>query len=137
MSAETVYEGFQRLLQTSGLGKMRPNTVVIGFKKRWRNCGLGEIADYERLIRTALASNVGVMIVRDDYGVFDSNFKGIASSKIRSCWPIYGRNRKRKENDPKKEDAAVTQSTNSMQKIVPHIKGDRIDVWWLVDDGGK
>lgn len=73
VSADSLYDGFQRLLQTSGVGKMRPNTVVIGFKHNWRNLSDRDIAEYEKLIRTALASNVGLMIVRDDTGVLDIN----------------------------------------------------------------
>ena len=75
VSADSLYDGFQRLLQTSGVGKMRPNTVVIGFKHNWRSSSESDIANYEKLIRTALASHVGLMIVRDDNGVLDINLR--------------------------------------------------------------
>lgn len=46
--------GTQTLLQTAGLGKLRPNILLLGFKTDWNENGprgLPEINDYVGVIR--------------------------------------------------------------------------------------
>ena len=38
-------------IQLSGLGKLRPNTVVIGFKNNWKNSTEQEIEEYVNIIQ--------------------------------------------------------------------------------------
>lgn len=78
--SSSLFSGFQKLLQLTGIGKMRPNTVVIGFKSDYLNRSLEEIADYERLVRAALSAHIGLLIVRDDQLTFDINMKKVATS---------------------------------------------------------
>uniref|UniRef100_A0A8C4QCR9 Solute carrier family 12 member 3 n=1 Tax=Eptatretus burgeri TaxID=7764 RepID=A0A8C4QCR9_EPTBU len=40
--------GVQHLLQAVGLGKMRPNTLVLGFKQKWQQVSSQELEDYIR-----------------------------------------------------------------------------------------
>uniref|UniRef100_A0A7N6BPF3 Solute carrier family 12 member 1 n=1 Tax=Anabas testudineus TaxID=64144 RepID=A0A7N6BPF3_ANATE len=39
VACDSFGEGAERLLQASGLGRMRPNTLMIGFKRNWRTAG--------------------------------------------------------------------------------------------------
>uniref|UniRef100_A0A671SNS1 Solute carrier family 12 member 2-like n=1 Tax=Sinocyclocheilus anshuiensis TaxID=1608454 RepID=A0A671SNS1_9TELE len=45
--AEDLRQGTQYLLQAAGLGRLRPNTLVLGFKNDWR---IGDIKDVETYI---------------------------------------------------------------------------------------
>ncbi|XP_037832497.1 solute carrier family 12 member 3-like isoform X3 [Kryptolebias marmoratus] len=46
LSAETLRAGAKNLLQASGLGKLKPNTLVLGFKGNWRESAPESIEDY-------------------------------------------------------------------------------------------
>ena len=37
--------------QLSGLGKIRPNTLVLGFKNNWRECPTEEVEEYVALLQ--------------------------------------------------------------------------------------
>uniref|UniRef100_A0A8C4PCT3 Solute carrier family 12 member 3 n=1 Tax=Dromaius novaehollandiae TaxID=8790 RepID=A0A8C4PCT3_DRONO len=41
--AEDLRDGGQYLMQAAGLGRMRPNTLVVGFKKNWRQADMRDI----------------------------------------------------------------------------------------------
>merc|ERR1712216_1080922 len=69
--APTLLEGFCHSLESGGLGKLRPNTVVIGYKSDWIVCPDPEVRNYEAVIRTTLASDVGILVVRDDEHCLD------------------------------------------------------------------
>jgi solute carrier family 12 sodium/potassium/chloride transporter 2 len=34
------------LLQATGIGKMKPNVLMMGYKSNWKNCSPEELADY-------------------------------------------------------------------------------------------
>ena len=38
-------------VQLSGLGKLRPNTVVIGFKRNWTTCPQEEVEEYVSILQ--------------------------------------------------------------------------------------
>uniref|UniRef100_A0A914Z7T2 Uncharacterized protein n=1 Tax=Panagrolaimus superbus TaxID=310955 RepID=A0A914Z7T2_9BILA len=66
--------GVQCLLQGSGLGKMKPNILFIGFKQNWNlkdEIGLKEINDYFNIIQDAFDSEMGVCVLRNAKNGFD------------------------------------------------------------------
>mmetsp|Transcript_16761 Transcript_16761/g.20295 ORF Transcript_16761/g.20295 Transcript_16761/m.20295 type:complete len:1030 (+) Transcript_16761:64-3153(+) len=177
--ASSIFDGVQTLLQTSGLGRMRPNTVVMGFKHDWRDDSVEEVANYERTIRASLSAHLGLMIVRDDNAKFDLNMKSALSVKSRhgdendqgclSCITCC----KDGGNTEAKTDTVKVQVHNSVSETLENghsengdklasklkrrgthhenpvssrleierslptsLSGNRIDVWWLSDDGG-
>ncbi|XP_041373186.1 LOW QUALITY PROTEIN: solute carrier family 12 member 2-like [Gigantopelta aegis] len=56
--------GAQNLMQTVGLGKMQPNTLIMGFKSDWRNVQPTEVVDYFNVIHDAFDMKYGVGILR-------------------------------------------------------------------------
>ena len=80
--APTIYEGFVSLLQTSGLGRMRPNTVILGFKHDWKLDSLEVVANYERMIRLSLSAHLGLLVVRDDNALLDLNMKDVKKNNF-------------------------------------------------------
>ncbi|OWK09735.1 hypothetical protein Celaphus_00006166 [Cervus elaphus hippelaphus] len=51
VAADCFRDGVRSLLQASGLGRMKPNTLVIGYKKNWRKAPLTEIENYVGIIQ--------------------------------------------------------------------------------------
>uniref|UniRef100_A0A2K6KZG6 Solute carrier family 12 member 1 n=1 Tax=Rhinopithecus bieti TaxID=61621 RepID=A0A2K6KZG6_RHIBE len=68
VAADCFRDGVRSLLQASGLGRMKPNTLVIGYKKNWRKAPLTEIENYVGIIHDAFDFEIGVVIVRISQG---------------------------------------------------------------------
>ncbi|CAI9727615.1 solute carrier family 12 member 3-like isoform X1 [Octopus vulgaris] len=67
--------GVQAFMQTCGIGKLRPNTMVIGFKNRWRQGEPKEVEDYFNTIHDGFDMQFGVGILRVKEGFqCDPNF---------------------------------------------------------------
>ena len=58
VSSPSLRTGVQSMIHLAGLGKMRPNTVVMGFKNNWTNkrC-IGEVVDYLGIINDVFELN--------------------------------------------------------------------------------
>ncbi|KAH0619964.1 hypothetical protein JD844_014445 [Phrynosoma platyrhinos] len=68
--AIAVYDNFQdhQANMASGLGRMRPNTLVFGFKKNWRHSTAMQVESYMGIIHDAFDFEFGVIIVRISQG---------------------------------------------------------------------
>uniref|UniRef100_A0A9J8BET1 Solute carrier family 12 member 2 n=1 Tax=Cyprinus carpio carpio TaxID=630221 RepID=A0A9J8BET1_CYPCA len=73
--ADDLRQGAQYLLQTTGLGRLKPNTLVFGFKNNWRD---GEMKDVETYINTIDAFDLqfGVVLLRLKEGLDVSHIQG-------------------------------------------------------------
>lgn len=68
-TAPSFREGVRVMLQTVGLGKMKPNTVVLGFKRDWKKLckteqGREEVKEYVNVVHDAFELNFAVSILR-------------------------------------------------------------------------
>nr|XP_033776240.1 solute carrier family 12 member 1 isoform X3 [Geotrypetes seraphini] len=68
VAADNFRDGVKSLLQASGLGRMKPNILVLGFKKDWRNAATMEIENYVGVLHDAFDFEYGVVIVRISQG---------------------------------------------------------------------
>ncbi|NWT84044.1 S12A1 protein, partial [Lanius ludovicianus] len=68
VAADSFRDGVKSLLQASGLGRMKPNTLVIGFKKDWRSAPATQVENYVGIIHDATDFELGVIIVRISQG---------------------------------------------------------------------
>ncbi|XP_076785786.1 solute carrier family 12 member 1 isoform X4 [Arvicanthis niloticus] len=68
VAADCFRDGVRSLLQASGLGRMKPNTLVIGYKKNWRKTPLSELENYVGILHDAFDFEIGVVIVRISQG---------------------------------------------------------------------
>ncbi|XP_054285767.1 solute carrier family 12 member 1-like [Macrosteles quadrilineatus] len=57
-------DGASSLMQTSGLGKMRPNILLMGYKMDWRTCDRADLAMYFNIMHKALDLHLSVSILR-------------------------------------------------------------------------
>lgn len=66
--------GTQALIQSTGLGKLRPNVLALGFKQDWQMkglAGLPSLEEYFGIIQDAFDAHLGVMILRTNAGGLD------------------------------------------------------------------
>uniref|UniRef100_A0A673C9X1 Solute carrier family 12 member 3-like n=1 Tax=Sphaeramia orbicularis TaxID=375764 RepID=A0A673C9X1_9TELE len=106
-SSDNLRVGARYLMQASGLGKLKPNTLVLGFKANWRESSPESINDYINTIYDTFDSNYCLCILRmmDGQDVCDQfDFEG-CSDQITTVF----------QNDQGKKT---------------------IDVYWVADDGG-
>lgn len=47
-------EGASALLQASGLGKLTPNILMMGFKQDWQTCEKQDLVDYVEIMQYVL-----------------------------------------------------------------------------------
>ncbi|OXA61539.1 Bumetanide-sensitive sodium-(potassium)-chloride cotransporter, partial [Folsomia candida] len=62
-------EGSKALLQASGVGKLRPNILLMGFKNNWNTCNFEELNEYFRTIHKAMDMHLAVTILRIGNGM--------------------------------------------------------------------
>ncbi|XP_033750069.1 solute carrier family 12 member 3-like [Pecten maximus] len=65
----TLRIGAQVLMQAVGIGKLRPNTIIMGYKSDWQKSDGYEVDDYYNIIQDAFDLNYGVGILRIPEGL--------------------------------------------------------------------
>ncbi|XP_060751794.1 solute carrier family 12 member 2 isoform X2 [Tachysurus vachellii] len=74
--AEDLRLGTQYLLQAAGLGRLKPNTLVLGFKNDWQIADMKETETYVNMIHDAFDFQYGVVILRLREGLDISHIQG-------------------------------------------------------------
>uniref|UniRef100_A0A1B6CXS0 SLC12A transporter C-terminal domain-containing protein n=1 Tax=Clastoptera arizonana TaxID=38151 RepID=A0A1B6CXS0_9HEMI len=64
MDDVTFEDGARALMQTSGIGKLRPNILLMGYKMDWRTCERPDLAMYFNVMHKALDLHLSVAILR-------------------------------------------------------------------------
>ncbi|TRY56775.1 hypothetical protein DNTS_032963 [Danionella cerebrum] len=158
--AEDLRQGTQYMLQAAGLGRLRPNTLVIGFKNDWQIGDIKEVETYINLIHDAFDFQYGVVILRLREGLDISHIQGQDDSSGMKDVVVSMDMSKDSDGDSSKPSSKATSVQNSpaVQKekkspTVPLNVADQrlldasqqfqqkqgkgtVDVWWLFDDGG-
>lgn len=57
------------MMQTVGIGKLKPNTLMIGFKNDWQIDKIENVIDYYELINDAFLLQFGICVLRLDGGL--------------------------------------------------------------------
>ncbi|XP_021069986.1 solute carrier family 12 member 2 [Mus pahari] len=74
--ADDLREGAQYLMQAAGLGRMKPNTLVLGFKKDWLQADMRDVDMYINLFHDAFDIQFGVVVIRLKEGLDISHLQG-------------------------------------------------------------
>uniref|UniRef100_A0A4W6C4G9 Solute carrier family 12 member 1 n=1 Tax=Lates calcarifer TaxID=8187 RepID=A0A4W6C4G9_LATCA len=69
VACDSFREGTESLLQASGLGRMRPNTLMMGFKRNWRTAGTESVQNYVGILHDAFDFEYGTVILRMNQGL--------------------------------------------------------------------
>ncbi|XP_078252213.1 solute carrier family 12 member 2 isoform X2 [Rhinoraja longicauda] len=164
--AEDLREGTQFLLQAVGLGRMRPNTLVFGFKKDWRQALMKDVENYINAIHDAFDYQYGVVVIRLKEGFNISHLQAqeeLCMSQEKTARPkdtVVNLEHSDADSKPSSKSVSETNSPAVSQdhkevkgSSVPLNMADQkllqassmfkkkqgkgtIDVWWLFDDGG-
>ncbi|XP_031192840.1 solute carrier family 12 member 3 isoform X4 [Mastomys coucha] len=111
--AEDLRSGSQILMQASGLGRMKPNILVVGFKKNWQSAHPATMEDYIGILHDAFDFNYGVCVLRMREGL------NVSEALQAHTAP---------EALVQEEQASTIFQSEQGKKT--------IDIYWLFDDGG-
>ncbi|CAG0890209.1 unnamed protein product [Cyprideis torosa] len=164
VEADQFDSGAKSLIELAGLGKLKPNLLMMGFKSDWQTSDRQKMIQYFNVIHEALDHYMAVAILRVPCGLDFSNvvrededveLKGSPSSgdMLAETSSPPGTPELALESGLKKKSKKRRQSFSDIYKgpggaplpkeVINNItmfnqkqrKGS-IDVWWLFDDGG-
>ncbi|NXA21815.1 S12A3 protein, partial [Ibidorhyncha struthersii] len=111
--AEDLRSGVQMLIQAAGLGKMRPNMLVLGYKRNWRTVSPQSLEDYVGILHDAFDFKYGVCLMRMK--------EGLNVSRVMQAHA----------------DPAALAGEQQASTVFQSEQGKKtIDIYWLFDDGG-
>ena len=156
-TAPSLRMGVQSMIHLTGLGKMRPNTVVMGYKNNWTDKRyLSEVVDYLGVINDVFELKYGLVILRmneeqkknfivekvDESSSSDSDsiIEEDEYPKPKRSSPAKKSTNEERESltSPEKASELTSESspTPEVKIALKEKQTGTIDVWWLYDDGG-
>ncbi|XP_068207852.1 bumetanide-sensitive sodium-(potassium)-chloride cotransporter-like [Palaemon carinicauda] len=154
------------IMTIAGIGKLRPNTVLMGFKSNWDTSSPEELENYFKTIHYAFDMHMAVAILRVEGGM---DYSWVAESLHSKTEPIsppsgisapqdgsqgyqgytndvslesesHGFNlklgKKKKDKSNGIGSDVAPQVMDAMLRFSRKQPKGTIDVWWLFDDGG-
>ncbi|XP_041793140.1 solute carrier family 12 member 2-like [Chelmon rostratus] len=161
--ADNLRHGTQFLLQAVGLGRLKPNTLVMGYKNNWSDGDMRDVEIYINTIHDAFDLQFGVVILRLQDGLDISHIQGQDELLSSHEKPPVGSKEvvvsvslaKDSDSDSCPSKTTSNQSSplimretksplsltdqrllESSQQFKKKQGKGTIDVWWLFDDGG-
>ncbi|XP_065517394.1 solute carrier family 12 member 3 isoform X3 [Lathamus discolor] len=132
--AENLRSGVQMLIQAAGLGKMRPNILVLGYKRNWRTASPQSLEDYVGILHDAFDFKYGVCLMRMKEGL---NVSRVLQAHINPTLEAEERNGTRGRAAPSTVDPTTLACEQQASTIFQSEQGKKtIDIYWLFDDGG-
>ncbi|XP_031440768.2 solute carrier family 12 member 3-like [Clupea harengus] len=140
-SGNGLREGACNLLQSTGLGKMKPNILVMGFKANWRESAPTGLEDYISTINDTFDSNYGVCILRMMDGLDISEEIETEEEELSSVNPAFDASEAGQtwpSNDMDREsDHEDVPPTAQTRTVFQNKQGKKtVDIYWISDDGG-
>ncbi|KAJ8382496.1 hypothetical protein SKAU_G00032740 [Synaphobranchus kaupii] len=136
ITGENLREGACNLLQATGLGKLKPNTLIMGFKTNWQECSPYSMEDYITTIFDTFDSNYGVCLLRMMDGLdISSEIEGEVNQAFETEDTMDPDQVTPEQNS---DDGNRDVCPNEQIRTVFQIKQGKktIDVYWISDDGG-
>uniref|UniRef100_A0A803VBG9 Solute carrier family 12 member 3 n=1 Tax=Ficedula albicollis TaxID=59894 RepID=A0A803VBG9_FICAL len=134
--AEDLRSGVQMLIQAAGLGKMRPNILVLGYKRDWRTASPQSLEDYVGILHDAFDFKYGVCLMRMKEGL---NVSRVLQAHVNPTFEAaeHPKNGTGSKAAPGTVDPTTLASEQQASTIFQSQQGKKtIDIYWLFDDGG-
>ncbi|XP_023030764.1 solute carrier family 12 member 4 isoform X1 [Drosophila tropicalis] len=87
--AQEIGEGLSSVIQTIGLGGMKPNTVIIGWPYSWRQEGRNSWKTFIQTVRTVAACHMALMVPKGINFYPESNHKVKIGGNIDIWWIVH------------------------------------------------
>ncbi|XP_078458000.1 solute carrier family 12 member 3-like isoform X2 [Lampetra planeri] len=127
--------GTQMMLQAAGLGKFKPDVLVMGFKKNWSSKHPQQMEDYINIVHDAFDLNFGVCILRLKEGLDVSQ-----SAQARVNPAFNGTENGHSHTNGDGSGAADPEAAITDAQTPSSFQGSQgkkyVDIYWLFDDGG-
>ncbi|XP_040913487.1 solute carrier family 12 member 1 [Toxotes jaculatrix] len=164
VACDSFRDGTESLLQASGLGRMKPNTLMIGFKRNWRTAGSESVQSYVGILHDAFDFEYGTVMLRMSQGLDVSHIveaeeemlkaareqQALENEMIPNGGKARGLFRKSRKSSQQvlttrvsvcgPPPPQVAKMNERLLEASAHFKKKQpkgtIDVWWLFDDGG-
>ncbi|KAM7002607.1 LOW QUALITY PROTEIN: solute carrier family 12 member 3 [Tautogolabrus adspersus] len=136
--ATELRSGVNMLLQGAGLGRIRPNVLLMGFKKDWRSDTAQAAHNYIGILHDAFDLQYGVCVLRMKEGLDISN---PSHSHVNPAFDA-GPEKINTISAPSCLQASTTSTVSIEGRSQPTTVFQKkqvkktIDVYWLSDDGG-
>ncbi|XP_030138297.4 solute carrier family 12 member 3 isoform X2 [Taeniopygia guttata] len=134
--AEDLRSGVQMLIQAAGLGKMRPNILVLGYKRNWRTASPQSLEDYVGILHDAFDFKYGVCLMRMKEGL---NVSRVLQAHVDPTFEAaeHPKNGTGSKAAPGTADPTALASEQQASTVFQSKQGKKtIDIYWLFDDGG-
>uniref|UniRef100_A0A8C4W612 Solute carrier family 12 member 3 n=1 Tax=Gopherus evgoodei TaxID=1825980 RepID=A0A8C4W612_9SAUR len=128
--ADDLRSGVKTLMQASGLGKMKPNILVIGYKKNWQTAHPRMVEEYTGILHDAFDFKYGICLMRMKEGL---NVSRMLQAHINL---VFDPAEDRKENGTNVDPDALTAEQQASTIFQTEQGKKTIDIYWLFDDGG-
>ncbi|KAA8595906.1 hypothetical protein FQN60_011197 [Etheostoma spectabile] len=164
VTCDNFREGTKCLLQASGLGRMKPNTLMVGFQRNWRTASTEAVQNYVGILHDAFDFEYGTVMLRMDQGLDVSHIVEAEEEMLKAAKEQQALDNEMMSNGGKARGLFRKSRKSSQQVLTTRVsvcgppppqvakmnerlleasaqfykkqpKGT-IDVWWLFDDGG-
>uniref|UniRef100_A0AAZ3R7X6 Solute carrier family 12 member 1 n=1 Tax=Oncorhynchus tshawytscha TaxID=74940 RepID=A0AAZ3R7X6_ONCTS len=148
VACDSFRQGTENLMQASGLGRLKPNILMMGFKKDWRTADTAGVQSYVGVLHDAFDFEYGTVVLRMNQGLDISHIiKAQAYLVVNAYYYIIKHianvfyflfSPPASVTTPQSPQVVVVNErlvSTSTQFQRKQGKGT-IDVWWMFDDGG-
>ncbi|XP_077649133.1 solute carrier family 12 member 3 isoform X4 [Urocitellus parryii] len=128
--AEDLRSGVQILMQAAGLGRMKPNILVVGYKKNWQSAHPATVEDYIDILHDAFDFNYGVCVLRMREGL------NISETMQAHVNPVFDPAEDSKGTSAQVDPEALVREEQASTIFQSEQGKKTVDIYWLFDDGG-
>jgi hypothetical protein len=112
--APNLLSGVESLLQLAGFGKLKPNTILIGFKETYKESTEEDVHQYVSIISACFITHHSVCVFRNQHVPLKYKPEGSLEEFGSYSFPF----------------------PSSSPHLTLLSGGGFIDIWWLIEDGG-